>query len=254
MPSAPLIGGNGISAPDPFRMDAVPECQYERWNHWPVNWTAICVGALASIAAVLVFSLIGVALGAHLLGPEHRVVDLRKIGLTTLALSVLGAFLAFVIGGWVAGKIAGILHSEPAMLHGGIVWLVAVPILIVLIGLGAGSAFGGWYSGLAGTPSWSAQAPFDRPEAPFATATEAERTQYRVEQTEYRRKAQQWQEDSPKVARNTALGTLTALLLGLVGGVVGGWMASGEPMTFTHKRTRSAARSNRLDQLPVAHA
>ena len=28
------------------------------------------------------------------------------------------------------------------------------------------------------------------------------------------------------------------LLLGLVGGVIGGWMGSGEPMTFTHYRTR----------------
>jgi hypothetical protein len=31
---------------------------------------------------------------------------------------------------------------------------------------------------------------------------------------------------------------VTALLLGLVGGVIGGWMASGEPMTFTYYRTR----------------
>jgi len=42
------------------------------------------------------------------------------------------------------------------------------------------------------------------------------------------------------MARNGALGALTALLLGLVGSVVGGWMASGEPMTFTYHRTRAA--------------
>jgi len=33
-------------------------------------------------------------------------------------------------------------------------------------------------------------------------------------------------------ARNAALGALTALLLGLVGSVVGGWMGSGERMTL----------------------
>jgi hypothetical protein len=43
------------------------------------------------------------------------------------------------------------------------------------------------------------------------------------------------------VARNTALGALTALLLGLVGSVLGGWMASGEPMSFTHYRKRDLA-------------
>jgi len=30
----------------------------------------------------------------------------------------------------------------------------------------------------------------------------------------------------------------TALFIGLIGSVIGGWMAAGEPMTFTHYRTR----------------
>jgi uncharacterized membrane protein YeaQ/YmgE (transglycosylase-associated protein family) len=47
--------------------------------------------------------------------------------------------------------------------------------------------------------------------------------------------------EAARVARNAALGALTAMLLGLVGAVVGGWMASGEPMTLTHYRTRKAA-------------
>ena len=29
-----------------------------------------------------------------------------------------------------------------------------------------------------------------------------------------------------------------SLLLGLMGSVIGGWAASGEPMTFTHYKTR----------------
>jgi hypothetical protein len=33
-------------------------------------------------------------------------------------------------------------------------------------------------------------------------------------------------------ARNAALGAVTGLLIGLVGSVIGGWMASGEPMTL----------------------
>jgi len=56
----------------------------------------------------------------------------------------------------------------------------------------------------------------------------------------YNLKVKQWHEDTPKVTRNTAIGAATALLLGLMGAVVGGWMASGEPMNFTHHRTRKA--------------
>ena len=113
----------------------------------------------------------------HLLEPEHRVVDLKKMGLGALAFSVFSAFLAFVIGGWVTGKIAGILRSEPGMLHGAISWLVSIPILVVLSGLGAGNLLGAWYAGLAANPSHGASAgtPFERPDAPSTSATDTER-------------------------------------------------------------------------------
>ena len=100
------------------RRVAAAEIEYEKWVHWPVNWSAVWVGALAALVAVLIFGLIGVAIGAHLLGPEDRVVDLNKLGIGALIFSVFSAFIAFVIGGWITGKVAGILRSEPAMLHG----------------------------------------------------------------------------------------------------------------------------------------
>jgi hypothetical protein len=210
------------------------------WHAWPVNWSAVGVGALAALAAITTFGLIGVALGFHVVGVENRVVDLRNVTLITLIYSVFSAFLASVLGGWVAGKIAGACRSEPAMLHGAISFLATVPILILLAGLGAGSYFGGWYGGLSGSPSWAttASAPFDRPEPLDTTATVAEREQYAADQREYRENVKKWREETPRATRNAALGAMTALLLGLMGSVIGGWMASGEPMTFTHHKTR----------------
>jgi hypothetical protein len=232
----------GPASVDSKRSDLTAEHQYERWMHWPVNWSAIWVGTLAAVGMVVLCGLIGIALGAHVLAPEHRVVDLKKIGLNTLAFSVFSAFLAFVIGGWVAAKIAGILRSEPAMLHGAIVWLVAVPVLVVLASLGASSYLGGWHAGLAGTPAWAAPtaAPFERPEPVASNATDSERGRYMTQLTEYQAQVKHWNEDTPKVVRNSALGALSALLLGLMGSVIGGWMASGEPMTLTYHRTRPA--------------
>jgi len=220
------------------RAGDVAESQYERWHHWPVNWTAVWVGVLAAIATALIFGLSGIALGAHLLGPDHRWADLKSIKIGALICSITGAFFAFVIGGWVAGKVAGILRSEPAMLHGAITWLVSVPILLTLASMGAGSFFGGWYAGLNGSPSASAL-PYGQPIPLEADASDADQTVYKAEMVEYRRKVREWRDDAPKVARNSALGAVTALLLGLVGSVIGGWMASGEPMTFTHHRTRT---------------
>lgn len=222
--------------------EARAEVEYEKWVHWPINWSAVFVGSLASLAAVLIFGLIGIALGAHLLGPENRVVDLKNLGIGALVFSIAGAFFAFVIGGWVAGRIAGTLHAEPGMLHGAISWLVATPVLLIMAGIGAGSLFGGWYAGLSGTPSTASNTssmPFDKPEPLSANATEQERIDHQKAVDEYNNKVRQWREDTPRVTRNTALGALTALLLGVVGSVIGGWLASGEPMNFTHHRTRA---------------
>jgi len=221
----------------PRNRSAAEEIRYEKWTHWPVNWTAVFVGALASFSMVLLFGLVGIALGAYLVGPEHRLVDLKKLGFLTLIFSVCGAFFSSALGGWVAGKIAGILHSEPAMLHGAIVWLVAVPLLVAAAGLGGASLLGGWFAGLGASPV-STATPYVRPDPPVVGATDADIAAYREQQAEYNQNVKKWNEESPRVMRNSALGAATALLLGLVGSVVGGWMASGEPMDFAHHRTR----------------
>jgi uncharacterized membrane protein YeaQ/YmgE (transglycosylase-associated protein family) len=222
--------------------EVVTEVCEDRWIHWPVNWTSVWIGALAAFCVALLMGLIGIALGAHLLGPEDRIVELRKLSIGALIFSVCGAFFAFALGGWVAGKIAGIRHSEPAMLHGAITWLVGTPLLVAAAALGAGSFFGGWYAGLAGRPAGAtaASAPFTRPDPLSPGASAEEVAAFRALQAEYDRKLKQWEADTPKVTRNSALGALTALLLGLVGSVIGGWMSSGEPMNFSHYKTRKA--------------
>ena len=242
------VAASRVQELDAARREVESEVQHEKWVHWPVNWSAIWVGALASLAAVLIFGLIGTATGAHLLAPEHRVVDVRKLSIGALTFSVCGAFFAFVIGGWITGKIAGILHSEPAMLHGAIAWCLTVPLLLVLAALGAGSYVGGWSAGLAGSPTWAAPAiaPYDPPDPLSVDATAAEKTQFRADQAEYRQKLLKWKEETPKVLRNGALGAVTALLLGLMGSVIGGWLASGEPMNFSHYRTRKSVMPSRI--------
>jgi hypothetical protein len=110
----------------------------------------------------------------------------------------------------VTGKISGIQRAEPTILHGTIRWLVAVPLILGLVALGAGNAFAGWYGGLMGSPVWMT-VPTAAPDPNAAIA-----------------------------ARNGALSAVTALLLGLVGAVIGGLIASGEPMTFAHYRKRGA--------------
>lgn len=99
-----------------------------------------------------------------------------------------------------------------ALALGGVVaWLVTVPMMLVLGTLGATAMWGGWCGGLVASPAWMATPP-----------------------------------TTPEIAaavRNGALASVAALLLGLVGSVLGGcWMASGEPMIHSDVAARSAAR------------
>jgi len=175
-------------------------------TYWPVSWSAIWVGTLAALATALIMGLMGIALGAHRVVPGDRILRWSDVGTGALVFTVLGAFFSFVVGGWVAGKVAGLHRAETSALHGAVVWLLAVPILVVMAALGAGGFFGGWYGGLAGSPFWA---------TPNTVVVDP---------------------NAAIASRNAALGALTALLIGLIGSVIGGWMASGEPMTFVHSR------------------
>jgi hypothetical protein len=175
----------------------------ETWVAWGVNWSAVWVGALAALTAALIFGLIGTAVGATSVQKFSSFTTITRI---EVAMIICAGFFSFVIGGWVAGMITGAKHAERTILHGSIAWLVATPLLVALLAAGAGSAFGGWYGGLIVSPFGAAAAV-----AP-----------------------------SPEVVRGTALAALTSLLVGLIGSVIGGWMASGEPMTFTYYRKRNA--------------
>ena len=176
----------------------------ESWVAWPVSWSGIWVGTLAALAVGLVIGLIGTAVGAHQLA-EGRT---GRIGMLGLVFSVAGAFFAAVVGGWVAAKVAGIRRPETAMLHGAIVFLLGVPVMLLLSGMGAMGYLGTWY-------------------AAFGPTT---------------------RNVSDAIAlRNAALGGVTALLIGLVGSVIGGWMASGEPMRLTSWREDYATRRRRRD-------
>ncbi|HEY3066698.1 MAG TPA: hypothetical protein VGL09_12950 [Methylomirabilota bacterium] len=181
---------------------------YGETRYWPVAWSAVWVGALAALAAGLVIGLLGFAVGAH---EVSRAVAFKNVRFTTLAFSIAGAFFSAVIGGWVAGRIAGFRRSEPAMLHGAVVWLVVLPMLLALSALGATWHFGGWYTGLAAAPVVSAAA----------------------------------DQNVAAAMRNNAFASLIAILLGLVGSVIGGWMASGEPMSLTYYRRRELRHEER---------
>ena len=121
-----------------------------------------------------------------------------------------------MVGGWIAARITGVRRAEPAILHGVIAWLVTIPMLLLLAARGAMAMYGGWYGGLVASPAWVATPAHD---ARDGSGDSQQRT-----------------------------GRGRRLLLGLVGAMLGGWMASGEPMTLGHYRRRTPRSSGRAAQ------
>jgi hypothetical protein len=169
-------------------------------RHWPVAWSAIWVGALAALAVAVIIGLIGFAVGAH---EVSRAASWRHVRLLSLIFNLGGAFFSFVVGGWVAARIAGFDRAEMATLHGAIVWLLTIPMLLALAIGRSVWFFGGWYVGLV---------------SPLAASSS---------------------QDMAAAVRNGAVAATAALLIGLMGAVIGGWMASGEPMTLSARRLRA---------------
>ena len=82
---------------------------------WYVSWSGVFVGALSALALLLVFGLTGLAVGAHQIG--QRFASWHEFRVITLAFSVFGSFLSFVLGGWAAARVTGTRRAETAMLR-----------------------------------------------------------------------------------------------------------------------------------------
>lgn len=125
---------------------------------------------------------------------------------------MFGAFLASAIGAWVAGRMSGAQLAEPAILHGVAAWLALMGVVITLATIGGAHTFARGYLGNLTPPG----APAPAGTAGAATAVD------------------------PNVAlaiRNAALGSVLGILIGLMGAVIGAWIASGERLdSLAHYR------------------
>ena len=179
----------------------------DAWTGWHLDWAAVWVGALAMLVAAALFSFIALAVGAQK-AVDARVLHWAEVPVATIAFSVFGAFLASAIGAWVAGRMSGARLAEPAILHGVAAWLVLMGIVITLAAIGGAHSYAGGYLGNLTPPG----APAPTPSTPV----------------------------DPNAAiaiRNAALGSVLGILIGLMGAVVGAWIASGERLdSIAHYR------------------
>jgi hypothetical protein len=94
---------------------------------------------VTAIALFLLLSAAAVAVGAQVVSGAS---DADEAGLAGGIVSAVIALLAFLVGGYVAARTAGVIGRGYGALNGFLVWALGIVIVLALAAFGLGSLFG----------------------------------------------------------------------------------------------------------------
>jgi hypothetical protein len=199
-------------------------------GHDRVHWGPIIAGLVTAFTTLLLLSLLGLAVGLTTVNAGTAAAQggpPADAGRNSAIWAAISGIVAFVLGGYVAGRTAAIFNRGWGALNGALVFMLAVPLILWLAGQGLGTVLGslGNLSGaLASNPSATVAAQSAAGQAQAATQS--------VQPIDVARAAEG--------ARNTAWATLAGSLVALAASALGGYMGTRYP-TATQRRTTRIA-------------
>jgi hypothetical protein len=104
-----------------------------------IQWGPIMAGLLTTIAAMLVLTVLGLAIGTTAFEPRDPG---ESIGTAAAIWGGVSAILAFFLGGWVAAKTAAVGGGFSGLMQGLLVGATALALILYLTGSGLGNLFG----------------------------------------------------------------------------------------------------------------
>jgi len=128
----------------------------EQWKQ--VSWGAIFVGVVISMALMVLFTTLGMAIGAAAVDPLYDAAPLSGLGVGTGIYIVVTQVIALGAGGFAAARLAAAPDMLASLLHGGAVWAAATVILAWSAIAGGGAAFGAATNAVASTTRGAANA------------------------------------------------------------------------------------------------
>ena len=131
-----------ISDQTPARVYDTQDVDVEHVVETPIDrvrWGSIVAGLVTALSTLTLLSLLGLAIGASTFDPGDRA---RSFGIGAGVWGGLSALLAFLAGGWVAARTAAVRGERNGMINGAMVWALAVPLLLYLLGGGLGALLG----------------------------------------------------------------------------------------------------------------
>ncbi|HEY7087914.1 MAG TPA: hypothetical protein VH518_07470 [Tepidisphaeraceae bacterium] len=101
-----------------------------------IRWGPVLAGLFAALSTLALLSVLGLAIGLSRWEPEASE---RRFSVAAGVWSVISALIAFYVGGYLSGRSAAAVGERNGMLNGGMVWAVAIPLVIFVVGGGMAS-------------------------------------------------------------------------------------------------------------------
>ncbi|HEU5011174.1 MAG TPA: hypothetical protein VFT66_01430 [Roseiflexaceae bacterium] len=101
-----------------------------------VRWGPIIAGIFAALATLATLSILGIAIGLSVFNYGDPA---SSFGIGAGIWGAITALISFFVGGLIAARTAAISGRTSGIMNGAMVWFVAVPLLIYLLGSGIGS-------------------------------------------------------------------------------------------------------------------
>lgn len=206
-----------------------------------VRWGSVIAGLFGALSTLAGLTVLGTAIGLGAYdGASTAGEAVRNLGLGAGIWGAISTLLAFLVGGWLAGRTAGVRNRNSGILNGSMVWFVAIPLLLFALGSGI-SALASTAGSVAGTAITAAgnaagAAADQAATNPGAAATAQAGAASAIDNLQATAQVaagqidEQDRENAANNAGNVAWGTLLSLGLAAAASIFGGVLGSRTPL------------------------
>jgi len=205
-----------------------------------ISWGAVFAGVAIILVIQCAMALLGAGIGLGLVDPVSRETPgAGSFGIGAGIYWVISALVSLVVGGWIAGRLAGIPRDFDGMIHGILAWSVATLLTFYLLTSSIGSVIGGAF-GMVGSAAQTATQAVStaKPDVSGMAGTISERlkqsgvdtdrmkadAQDPAKQQATEQKARETADVSAKIASRASLIGFLVLVLGAAAAAIGGRM------------------------------
>jgi hypothetical protein len=206
------------------------------------SWGAIFAGTVVVLATQILLSMLGIGIGASTVNPMTEQDPASGLGTGAAIWFGISTLISLFLGGWVAGRLAGVPLKTDSMLHGLLTWGLSTLLTFYLLTSAIGGLLGGTARALGGVASTATQGAATaasgaagQPQiinqargAIDKAANEAERLKDQAQSNapELQARARQAGETAASGTSKAAWATFAILLLGAIAAAMGGQKAT----------------------------